>query len=296
VQLSDEGFYICEAINFLGSDEVTVQFKTKPLEFLQVPPNFQNIIKRENVSLTCSAYGNPVDMTGKWTYSKSFWNEGSELKSVVDKHLNIVNVTVAATQSGVYQCQIKQAESIIKKQIYVNFATIESSILNTTQKKQLISWLSYDKVPVNFALCKSMSSYRNDNLKSKCGSKTETISIMKDGKGCIFGGYLSAPFDAFTVGTSFLFDFDKNTKFEAKSPDHVQQCSYSSSERKLGPCFGENDFYTHYNAYNGYGGRSSQIFYKSKLGSSYNDNGISNARLGCSTSGVISTMEVLYKT
>jgi len=214
---------------------------------------------------------------------------------VVNKHLNIVSVTVAASQSGVYQCQIKQAESIIKKQIYVNFATIESSILNTTQKKQLIAWLSYDKVTANFALCNSMSSYLNNNLKSRCGSKTETISIIKDTKGCIFGGYSSTPFDAITVGNSFLFDFDKNTKFKAKSPDHVQQCSYSSSERQLGPCFGENDFYTHYKIYNGFGRSPYQIFYKSKLGSSYNDNGISNARL-CSASGLISTMEVLYKT
>jgi len=293
VQLNDEGLYICKAVNFLGSDEVTVQFKTKPLEFLQAPPNFQNIIKGETVSLSCSAYGNPTEMAGKCTYAKTYWDKGDEIKSEVEKNLTIFNVTVAATQSGVYECHIKQAESIINKKIYMNFATIESSILNTTQKKQLISWLSRDKETINFALCESVSSYHSTDPRSTCGSKTKTLTIIKDVEGCIFGGYSTRKFDDKwqTVENSFLFDFNKSIKFEARSPEHANQCSYSELELDYGPCFGANDLYTYYDTHPR---RPYPIIYQSKVGNSYNDHGVNNGTLGCSANREISTMEILY--
>jgi len=57
IQWSDEGSCICTATNFLGSDEITVKFKTKPLEFLHTPPRYQTLVEGETAILACSAYG-----------------------------------------------------------------------------------------------------------------------------------------------------------------------------------------------------------------------------------------------
>lgn len=111
---------------FVGSDEVTAQFKTDILDFVYSPPSIINRVKGETVSLRCSTQGDISEMKGKWTYSDSFC-DGVEIKSEVTKSLNRLNINVTATVSGVYECQIQQKESIIKKKILVNFATSKLS-------------------------------------------------------------------------------------------------------------------------------------------------------------------------
>jgi len=289
VQLSDGGLYTCTATNALGTDKVTVEFKPKPLQFLYTPANLQNDIKGETVSLSCSAHGNLIEIKGKWTYSNDYWNVGREITSTTTFNSNIISVTTVVTLSGVYQCHIQQGISLIKKQMYVKFAEIESNILNTAEKQQLIKWLSAKEKASNYALClRVTSTFDGDNPSKTCGSKSKTLTILKDDEGCIFGGYSSTAFNATTIGSSFLFDFQKNMKFVAisqNSEKYTKHCSYFG-KIKYGCCFGQNDLYTYYYS------NSSVIRYTSNLGNSYN---VPFATVGCSTSGIIKTMEILYK-
>lgn len=67
----------------------------------------------ETAMLACSAYGDVSTMAGKWSYSKTYLEEETEIQSKTHKNLNIFNTTVAITKSGMYKCSIKQGESTI---------------------------------------------------------------------------------------------------------------------------------------------------------------------------------------
>jgi len=293
VHVSDEGFYTCTATNFLKSDEITVHFKIKPLQFQYVPISPIRTIKGKTVLLSCSAYGDISEMKGKWIYSNTYWNDGSEITSELSISSNMLYVNATAKTSGVYECQIQQKKFIIKKKIFVNFATIESNILNIKQKQQLVDWLSgEDQISSNYALCIRVST-RDEKLDTKCGSITKTLTIIKDSAGCIFGGYSSTSMGANTVGNSFLFDFNKNRKFKAKLSANEKSCSYSGRKTSYGPCFGKDALYTYTEVYQSYYSTNTKsIYYSSNIGVSFNADG---QNVGCRTSGDVSVMEILYK-
>jgi len=220
-------------------DEVTTEHKSNSLEFLYTPPSVLKRVDGETVSLRCSTQGDISEIKGKWTYSNSFCDD-VEIKSEVSKSSNMLDIKVTATKSGVYECQIQQKESIVKKKILVNFATIESNILNTAQKQQLIDWFPPEETSFNYVLCFKYGRAPRAP-EGNCKGLTKTLTIIKDYKGCIFGGYSSTLFSAQTVGDSFLFDFQRNMKFEARSPRHVKNCScYDDCQF----CYGENDLRT----------------------------------------------------
>jgi len=274
-------------------DEVTTEHKSNSLEFLYTPPSVLKRVDGETVSLRCSTQGDISEMKGKWTYSNSFC-DGVEIKSEVSKSSNILNVNVTVTKPGVYECQIQQKESIIKKKILVIFATIESNILSTAQKQQLIDWFPVKEMSFNFALCLRTPTVDERKPEENCDGLAKTLTIIKDGVGCIFGGYSSTSLDAKTVGNSFLFDFHKNRTFEARSPRQNKQCTYSGPERKYGACFGRNDLVTYETIWrNGY----LTIYYKSMVGKSYHDHGSWPVELGCAASSdsKVSLMEIFYR-
>jgi len=224
-------------------------------------------------------------MTGKWSYSKTYWEEETVIESKTHKNLNIFNTTVAITKSGMYKCTIKQGESTIHQRVYASFANSESNILSIEQKKQLITWLksSDEKKSFDYNLCMRVSSART-NLDRICGSKTKTISIIKDTKGCIFGGYSSTTFAWQRVGKSFLFDFNRNVKYEARSPNHEKKCSYLGIY-VYGPCFGRGDLKTYRDSY------TDKIYYDGWINRSYKQNHV----IGCRGTFRVATMEILYQ-
>jgi len=108
VKIKDEGFYICTATNYLGSDQITVQFKTKPLEFSYSPPSYINILEDETSVLSCAAYGDTSQMTGKWMHSKTYFHPKKSIEFSTTKELNMFNITVHTRRAGIYQCEIHQ--------------------------------------------------------------------------------------------------------------------------------------------------------------------------------------------
>jgi len=102
-------------------------------------------------------------------------------------------------------------ESSITATSFVSFATFESNLMNTKQKKQLIDWLAEEEL--NYDLCYNSTGDLGFGLNSperNCSSKSKTITILKDKQGCLFGGYSPLKFQSSKVGSSFLFDFKKN--------------------------------------------------------------------------------------
>ena len=78
---------------------------------------------------------------------------------------------------------------------------------------------------------------------NKCDNKGETITLIKNEKGNIFGGYASIPWTNvdktwYSASESFIFTLNniyntEPTKFPSKNDQH-EVCHYSS----WGPCFG----------------------------------------------------------
>jgi len=99
-------------------------------------------------------------------------------------------------------------------------------------------------------------------------------------------------FQSSKVGRSFLFDFKKNMKFEAKLPEINNTCSYSMHSFNKILCFGYGDLDLYYR-YDYMGMMRQVLYYNSTLSDSYNNNGYT--KLGCGNTGEISEIEILYK-
>lgn len=84
-----------------GKTTKSIQLKTRELEFKETPSYFVNAVSE--ATLTCSAYGNPVDMQG------GFYNVHGKryLYSSVTKSENLFTAKAKVSNSGHYRCEIR---------------------------------------------------------------------------------------------------------------------------------------------------------------------------------------------
>jgi len=131
-----------------------------------------------------------------------------------------------------------------KSEIYkIKTLNIDSNLLNESKRgneyiKKLNEWIGYKKMELIYRGTRDGMTFHN-----KCDNKGETITLIKNEKGNIFGGYASIPWTSanqtwYSAPESFIFTLSniyntEPTKFPSKNDQH-EVCHYSS----WGPCFG----------------------------------------------------------
>ncbi|XP_066925502.1 neural cell adhesion molecule 1-like isoform X1 [Clytia hemisphaerica] len=120
LQFSDEGFYVCEAENFLGKDKSTLQLKVKAFEMQKTSVSSINIYPSEIANISCSALGNAVKMDGKITKA------GAAVDYKVDRSADNNTITVIASvkEKGAYVCSISNAEETLEVAVLVHYVEL----------------------------------------------------------------------------------------------------------------------------------------------------------------------------
>ena len=132
---------------------------------------------------------------------------------------------------------------------------------------------------------------RAKTFHSNCDDKTNTITIIKNTAGKVFGGFTDVSFRTGNTEQSFLFDMNTGFKLGVVNASNAV-CSVTSN----GPCFGYKDlrvlpttmrdnynYYRYYNALNKY---------SSAIGSNYNSTKLKSLGNG---SGSVAKLEVYYR-
>ncbi|XP_066934901.1 uncharacterized protein [Clytia hemisphaerica] len=257
VRYSDEGFYVCEAENYLGKDKKTVQLKVKGFEMYHSSPSYIASMTTDTTNVTCSAYGNTKEMTG--TISKS----GRNIPVVIEKREdNLFVVAAEITEDGTYVCTIEYGKEKVESASVVEFFTLQSKIFNSTQIETIRSWLDEAGKLGKYEPCFTLSTpSTNFYQPSYCGDKSNTISLMqvKDklrygrdryGRyrydwGSIYGGFTDIPWNRYSSRASnstFIFDLNQMEKYPLRDTAYARSnavCYYNG----YGPCFGSTDLY-----------------------------------------------------
>ncbi|XP_066922099.1 uncharacterized protein [Clytia hemisphaerica] len=107
IQFKDEGFYVCEAENFLGKTKANIQLKVKAMEIEKSSPAFLKQEGGQVAEIHCSAYGNSQRMSGKITRVGS-----SELiQEETTRTPNLISVKASVRGEGTYRCTIRNNKS-----------------------------------------------------------------------------------------------------------------------------------------------------------------------------------------
>uniref|UniRef100_A0A7M5WXI1 Uncharacterized protein n=1 Tax=Clytia hemisphaerica TaxID=252671 RepID=A0A7M5WXI1_9CNID len=161
VQFSDEGFYACEAENFLGKDKNTLQLKVKAFEMQKTSVSSINIYPSEIANISCSALGNAVKMDGKIAKA------GAAVDYKVDRSAdnNTITVTASVKEKGTYVCSISNAEETLEVAVLVNYV-------------EFGAWSSWSKCNCDESTTKTRSrNCQNESPMRKCRvPKKETTS------------------------------------------------------------------------------------------------------------------------
>ena len=165
--------------------------------------------------------------------------------------------------------------------------------MSKNQKQLLFKWLGTHVAFGTFQSCfKEGSEGETQKFHSGCDDKTNTITIIKNSAGKVFGGFTDVSFKAGNTDQSFLFDMDAGIKVAVVNPSDA--VCYGTS---YGPCFGVKDLRvesTYTQGCNRYGCRyyNALTKYKSAIDNNYNSAKLKSLGNG---SGNIANIEVYYR-
>ncbi|XP_066924227.1 protein sax-3-like [Clytia hemisphaerica] len=268
VQYSDEGFYVCEADNFLGKDKKTIQLKIKPFEMHQTSASKIYIPSGENATISCSAYGNNHEMTGTITKSGEKISSKEEQKTG-----NLFEVKANVTSEGTYLCTIENRKEKAESATLVKHFKLSSSLLSSAQQSLVGRELRKINKIGKYKKCFGLS-LPSTTFYTSCGGKKDTITFfrIKDMyKRNRYGSRYYAWGSRYIGGFTDL-PWQKDNQMEYSNLtalfDLSNQRIYPSIEGReavcyhdgYGPCFGNKDLYV----------ASDGKIYRSSLGSSFN--------------------------
>ena len=165
--------------------------------------------------------------------------------------------------------------------------------MSKNQKQLLLKWLGTHVQFGTFQSCfKEGSKGETQTFHSHCDNKTNTITIIKNSAGKVFGGFTDVSFKSGNTDQSFLFDMDAGIKVAIVNPSNA--VCYGTS---YGPCFGVKDLRVE--STNIYGCDRYQCRYynaltkyRSEIENNYNSTKLKNLGNG---SGNVANLEVYYR-
>lgn len=165
--------------------------------------------------------------------------------------------------------------------------------MSKNQKQLLFKWLGTHVEFGTFQSCfKEGSKGGTQKFHSSCDDKTNTITIIKNSAGKIFGGFTDVSFKAGNTDQSFLFDMDAGIKVAVVNASNAV-CYHNS----YGPCFGGKDLRvesTNIRDYNNYRYRYYKALtqYSSSIETNYDSTKLKSLGNG---SGNVANLEVYYR-
>ena len=165
--------------------------------------------------------------------------------------------------------------------------------MSKNQKRLLFKWLGTHVEFGTFQSCfKEGSKGETQKFHSSCDDKTNTITIIKNSAGKVFGGFTDVSFKAGNTDQSFLFDMDAGIKVAVVNASNA--VCYDTS---YGPCFGGKDLRvesTNKRDYNKYHSRYYKELtkYSSAIETNYNSTKLKSLGNG---SGNVINLEVYYR-
>ena len=166
--------------------------------------------------------------------------------------------------------------------------------MSKNQKQLLFKWLGTHVEFGTFRSCfKEGSKGETQKFHSDCDDRTNTITIIKNSAGKVFGGFTDVTFKTGNTDQSFLFDMDAGIKVAVVNASNA--VCYDTS---YGPCFGVKDLRvesTNIRAYNNY--RYHRYYkaltkYSSAIENNYNSKKLKSLGNG---SGNVANLEVYYR-
>ncbi|XP_066927244.1 protein sax-3-like [Clytia hemisphaerica] len=141
VQFKDEGFYVCEAENFLGKDKATTQLKVSALEIHESSPQSITINHGETANINCSAFRNAKKMNGRIS-SKT----GSKVQYFVERAPsgNSILLQAVVNQEGIYSCEIQnEAGKKVRTSVFVEIRQVPTTMTSST-KISTVKCMNYE--------------------------------------------------------------------------------------------------------------------------------------------------------
>ncbi|XP_057311642.1 titin-like isoform X2 [Hydractinia symbiolongicarpus] len=271
VRVEDEGYYVCEAENYLGKAIQSIQLKSRPLQFTKKPAFLSEVVTSSKV-INCSALGTPKNMSGK----VMLLDDKKEIPVTVSTTETSFTLTAEITKPGIYKCVIQEFEQIIESSFSIKFFTLPSSILTKKQSEVLAGWLKEEEAFGKYALCwkGTRDNWKASTFHTLCDYKSHTVTIFNYSNGWkIFGGYSdiawSSSSTSLTSSKAFLFSLSLQTK-KTLIKSGSQSICYS---RSYGPCFGRDELRvgTKKSIYGTYYDDATKInYFKRNLGKSFN--------------------------
>ncbi|XP_012556828.2 uncharacterized protein LOC100203629 [Hydra vulgaris] len=250
VLVEDEGFYVCSAENYLGSDTGVVQLKTKPLKIAYGPPA-ELVVFSYPHTLWCGAFGRTNQMSGSWRSLAA----GRTLYFSESKNTSFYNISLQVTESGIYSCEFTDGISTTERVSVIRNFTLQSNMItNTTATKKIYDFLKKVNVPTNECIrCMQISHmiYYNSNSLwnyfQPCYSKSNTLLIVRlmGYESYIFGGFAETPWSNVQYSSSnktFVFATYPDNMLKIIDLGNTQLCSKYSRYGRIFPCFGFEQF------------------------------------------------------
>jgi len=208
-----------------------IQFKDITTSSINISWNIDNVENKEEIK-----------------YRIEMRKENEEFKEIYKGNNNnyIINNLIKDTNYEfiIYSFYNNLIES--KSEIYkIKTLNLDSNILNESKRgnefiKKLNEWIGYKKMELIYR--GTRDGMTNTAFHNKCDNKGETITLIKNEKGNIFGGYASIPWTSnngyYSAPESFIFTLSniyniEPTKFPSKN-DQKEVRNYSDE----GPGFG----------------------------------------------------------
>ncbi|XP_065659468.1 uncharacterized protein LOC100209150 isoform X2 [Hydra vulgaris] len=250
VHVEDEGFYVCSAVNYLGSDTGIVQLKTKPLKIAYGPPP-ELVVFSYPHTLWCGAFGRTNQMSGSWRSLAA----GKTLYFSESKNPSFYNISLQVTESGIYSCEFTDGISTAERVSVVRNFTLQSNMItNMTATKKMYDFLKKVNAPINeWNRCMQLSQmvyYNSDSVWSyfqPCYSKRNTLLIVRlmGYESYIFGGFTETPWSNVQYSSSnktFVFTTYPDNELKIKDLGNTKLCSKYSRYGRIFPCFGFEQF------------------------------------------------------
>ena len=165
--------------------------------------------------------------------------------------------------------------------------------MSKNQKRLLFKWLGTHVEFGAFQSCfKEGSIGETQKFHSSCDDKTNTITIIKNSAGKVFGGFTDVNFKAGNTDQSFLFDMDAGIKVAVVNASNA--VCYDTS---YGPCFGGKDLRVESTYIRGCNSGYCRYYYaltkyRSVFETSYNSKKLKSLGNG---SGNVANLEVYYR-
>ena len=164
--------------------------------------------------------------------------------------------------------------------------------MSKSQKQLLVKWLGIHAGFGTFQSCfKEGSNGETHKFHSDCDDKTNTITIIKNSAGKIFGGFTDVSFKAGNTDQSFLFDMDAGIKVAV-----MNRSSAVCHDTSYGPCFGGKDLRVEstniHSCYNYCRYYNALTKYSSAIENNYDSTKLKSLGNG---SGNVANLEVYYR-